>query len=777
MTGETNECEKCIYNDTTTNPYLDIPASLNLPYGTVVFVQVRAGAPGIGGLWSEVISFTTPDAPNIVIYDWIKGLWTTCNPVCGTSCEESRLITCADSNGNIVADSNCTETKPDTTRSHDGPACACDSENLNLCNSDDCSAAGGYWYNDTCNDASEGESEENCLPTSGVVYHFYHYLTEEMEIDAGRCLGRVNSEYNELENDEVIVFENVVIEYNRQDYMVYWETRSVYFNTRGIPDSSGNSVTIYSPRPDGGYTKGNLVIGWVKNYEQEGASEGWDIQVEFSNDKGVIYNTKSDYLFFGESDHFEVTPELHDRIFSGQSSQAYVYVQVIAYDKKTQEIKLYSNRVRFTIHPESDGGEEVPVIFGKASVQDFIVKYNNGELSTQSDKGMSRVKVDAAMYEGTPIAKLGKRIINGDIFKNVYVYAESVLLASVWAKSSAVHKTWKLNLGLSAVSTTGEKLTAWLYGMVYKIGTRAAVAFVVCDFAAENYCSKSLWNGLKWAYFKLADEVDESIAFTVFKEDFVYFFQGTPEYLSENLDKWRLYRLRLYLTTNGQQVSEFLEVAIDDTYGFIETALQRKQIDDPDVIGIADRFIKLTGYKPVEPWVEPLIEDEKYTISINPGWNLVSAYSVIDPAEVFTGVVSVWKWKENTWAYYLPEILPPGFETLPFETLKTINPGEGFWVNSEIATSYTLSVEIDPNAQTVLAPGWNLIGTADDSPITVDWLESKYDNIVSIWKWVDNNWEVYLPQEEDKGETYAKSKGFQALNVINLGEGFWVDCE
>ena len=56
---------------------------------------------------------------------------------------------------------------------------------------------------------------------------------------------------------------------------------------------------------------------------------------------------------------------------------------------------------------------------------------------------------------------------------------------------------------------------------------------------------------------------------------------------------------------------------------------------------------------------------------------------------------------------------------------------------------------------------------------------SECDFITSIstaWKWVDGNWAVYLPGEDDGGAAYAQSNGFAPLENINPGEGFWVNC-
>jgi hypothetical protein len=52
-------------------------------------------------------------------------------------------------------------------------------------------------------------------------------------------------------------------------------------------------------------------------------------------------------------------------------------------------------------------------------------------------------------------------------------------------------------------------------------------------------------------------------------------------------------------------------------------------------------------------------------------------------------------------------------------------------------------------------------------------------DVTSVWKWTTVNgtktWAVNLPGTEDKGATYASSKGFGTFTTIDPGEGFWVN--
>ena len=74
--------------------------------------------------------------------------------------------------------------------------------------------------------------------------------------------------------------------------------------------------------------------------------------------------------------------------------------------------------------------------------------------------------------------------------------------------------------------------------------------------------------------------------------------------------------------------------------------------------------------------------------------------------------------------------------------------------------------------------GWNLLGLVyepDDSKVE-SVLSDIISDVVSVWKWTDNTWAVYLPAFEDGGKAYADAKGFILLNKIGGGEGFWVNA-
>ena len=102
--------------------------------------------------------------------------------------------------------------------------------------------------------------------------------------------------------------------------------------------------------------------------------------------------------------------------------------------------------------------------------------------------------------------------------------------------------------------------------------------------------------------------------------------------------------------------------------------------------------------------------------------------------------------------------------------------GEGFWVNSDTNQSLTISGTQPQDTSCSLTSGWNLIGLKNNEAKSItDLIAGNETSIVSVWKWVNGNWAVYLSGETDGGAAYATSKGFGLLQNISPGEGFWVN--
>ncbi|MCF8212225.1 MAG: choice-of-anchor D domain-containing protein [Rhodoferax sp.] len=208
------------------------------------------------------------------------------------------------------------------------------------------------------------------------------------------------------------------------------------------------------------------------------------------------------------------------------------------------------------------------------------------------------------------------------------------------------------------------------------------------------------------------------------------------------------------------------------------------------------------------------VEDSNYVAELNlqPGWNLVgnSVHTPFTVASVFSDtdrVNTVWKWSASNskWAFYTPSLADGGAEyaaTKGYEALTTIEPGDGFWVNSRAAFSTLLpagSVLLSSEFQdqvdikgSRLSPGWNLVATGDvvtpsvfnRNLSTIPPTPSVTDvNLTTLWAW-DNPasaWYFYAPSLEASGSlmNYIRDKGYLDFytnrKTLEVGTGFWVN--
>ena len=118
-----------------------------------------------------------------------------------------------------------------------------------------------------------------------------------------------------------------------------------------------------------------------------------------------------------------------------------------------------------------------------------------------------------------------------------------------------------------------------------------------------------------------------------------------------------------------------------------------------------------------------------------------------------------------------------------FDILTEINPGEGFWVNAQQDFQMEIQGQSIEDTGISLSDGWNLVGLKANESMSITEVVNKIKaenedlSIVSLWKWEDGKWAVYLPQAgKEATEAYAENKGFSVIEKINPGEGFWVNA-
>jgi len=211
-------------------------------------------------------------------------------------------------------------------------------------------------------------------------------------------------------------------------------------------------------------------------------------------------------------------------------------------------------------------------------------------------------------------------------------------------------------------------------------------------------------------------------------------------------------------------------------------------LNNPGIYELTFHMTDIYGESTSTPAVTFQVGDAQPGLKMVSGWNLLSLPVLPEDtsvdvlfAQILDQVISLWKWTENNWAVYLPSVTFNEFVTYVnskgFSVLSNIEMGEGFWVNSNIAQDLTVMGTEPANPSCSVNSGWNLIGLkSNQSKSITDYISGNESNIISMWKWGNGNWSVYLPGEGDAGAAYANSKGFGLISNINPGEGFWVNC-
>ena len=83
-------------------------------------------------------------------------------------------------------------------------------------------------------------------------------------------------------------------------------------------------------------------------------------------------------------------------------------------------------------------------------------------------------------------------------------------------------------------------------------------------------------------------------------------------------------------------------------------------------------------------------------------------------------------------------------------------------------------------ATTPIPQGWTLMGNSWSQPIVVATAFGDMAVVTTVWKWDTPRatWQFYTPSLDTAAlQTYAASKGYGVLSVINPGEGYWVNAK
>ncbi|MFH1608359.1 MAG: putative metal-binding motif-containing protein [archaeon] len=175
------------------------------------------------------------------------------------------------------------------------------------------------------------------------------------------------------------------------------------------------------------------------------------------------------------------------------------------------------------------------------------------------------------------------------------------------------------------------------------------------------------------------------------------------------------------------------------------------------------------------------------SLYLNKGWNLVSFESLPQDSSVnqvfensLSKIVSVWGYEKGKWDVYLDEGKTDEYVggKNHLQILTEMKYGKSYWINSKESFSLNLCViDCKDSSTTILTKGWNLIGVNSDFTADSFLNDVGKENVESIWGWdaSKQKWHVIQPKKSDKGKSYASGKGFNFLENINVGKGYWVN--
>ena len=151
------------------------------------------------------------------------------------------------------------------------------------------------------------------------------------------------------------------------------------------------------------------------------------------------------------------------------------------------------------------------------------------------------------------------------------------------------------------------------------------------------------------------------------------------------------------------------------------------------------------------------------------------------------------------WAFYTPSADGGAAYAASkgYDTLTTIQSGEGFWVNAKTPFSVTMtaptwvaSSSFQPGQSKALGSNWSLIATGDANSAsafnkaigaTPPAAGTIPVNLTSLWAWDNLNgaWYFYAPDLDSKGtlQGYLAQKLYRdfAGNALTPATGFWVN--
>ena len=208
----------------------------------------------------------------------------------------------------------------------------------------------------------------------------------------------------------------------------------------------------------------------------------------------------------------------------------------------------------------------------------------------------------------------------------------------------------------------------------------------------------------------------------------------------------------------------------------------------PSTLGWGDCTLGATAYASGHSSTSTTTDFTIYpriTLTPSQGMNLLATTIDFSVLKVFSDsakYASVWKWysQYQNYAVYIPGEAIPGTyaKAHGYYSLVTINSGDGFWVDVKETSPTPITINgFTSYGPVTLTSGWNMVGLKTDKPsTTIEQFLNDKPGVISVWRWVANSWQVYMPGYADKGAAYAAANGYSLINTpIAPTEGLWIN--
>jgi len=150
------------------------------------------------------------------------------------------------------------------------------------------------------------------------------------------------------------------------------------------------------------------------------------------------------------------------------------------------------------------------------------------------------------------------------------------------------------------------------------------------------------------------------------------------------------------------------------------------------------------------------IQTNAQTLLIAKGWQLLgTSVSVTNLSQFSTH--EVYAYKNSNWAAY-------NATGSGFETLTSLNAGEGFWVNGADSETITLTGTEDTNTSLAVQSGWQLLAARNE--ICSAQLFGS-NGVNAVFAYENSSWKLYEPT--------STTSDFSQLSTITKGKGFWLN--